>query len=120
MTHQMHGEPVPKMRYHALEFANRMLGGQRLAVSGEGSWVKAMAMQIDNTPTLLVVNYDPNNKHYETVPITFKNVPSEFILRRTDFLGGTKEQFVVATASDWKTDELFSPNSAAIFEIVPK
>ena len=118
LTHEVFGTPLKKDRYKALEFLQRMSGGQRIAADGDGSFVKVMAREVGSRPRILVVNYDKNNRHFETVPMKIFGVPDRFIWRRTDFLGGTSERFVQPETSVWETSELFEPNTAAIFEVV--
>ena len=110
---------VKKDRYHALLFVNELAGGKRINLAGQGTWIKAMAREVNGVPKLLVVNYDLDNKHFETVPIRFDILPAQnFKFRRTDFMGKTREIPVATDAASWQTLELFSPNSAAIFEII--
>ncbi len=118
LTHEKHGEPEEKPRYKAIDFMNRMMGSV-IPVTGQGSWVKSFAKRIGSVTRLLVVNYDPQDSHYEQVPIKFINLPSQnFLFRRISFLGETKEERITTTSSEWQTLQTFSPNTAAIFEIV--
>lgn len=120
LTHEKYGEPVKKDRYKAIEFLNRLVG-DRLEVTGEGSWVKAIARKNNNTMQLMLVNYDPDGKHNEAVPVTISNVPYAAVtVKRIDFLG--KETPVSVTVVDKKitTVQFLAPNSAALFEITQK
>ncbi len=118
LTHEKWGAPEEKPRYKALQFLNRMVGG-RLNVAGEGSWVKAFGKKKDKTSRILIINYDPNGKHFETIPITFLNLPDQtFNYRRIDFSGKIKELEIATDSATWVASELFEPNSAAILEIV--
>lgn len=121
-TNPKFGAPEAKPRANAITFLNNMIGGTLLQVLGEGSWVRSMAKKIDNNLTrILVVNYDPEGKHEEFVPITLTKLPSQnFTFRRIDFLGGTKSQEVATTSAEWATRQDLKPNSAAIFEIITK
>ena len=121
LTHEQYGEPEEKDRYRAFLFLNSLSTEHRFLVTGEGYWVKALGMTDGNIIKLLIVNFDPEGKHFETVPISFTGLPSSnFILRRTDFLGEVREQPVSIDSDTWETKELFAPNTAAIFEIVPR
>jgi hypothetical protein len=120
LTHEKFGVPEPKPRYWAIEFLNRVQG-ERVNIAGEGSWVKAFAKQEGQVTRILVVNYDPLGKHSESVPIALTNLPSrEFTFRRVDFQGGEKESNIVSQTDVWRTIEYFDPNSAVIFEIIPR
>jgi hypothetical protein len=120
LTHENFGAPTAKPRYSAILFLNQMVG-KKVNVAGEGSWVKAFAKENSGIIRVLVVNYDPAGVHYEAVPLTFINLPyNKFTFRRSDFLGGRKEILVSTTGTSWTTTEGMNPNSAAIFEIIPK
>ena len=120
-THEKYGDPVAKPRFNAFTFLNR-LSGRKINVAGEGSWVKAIGRKDDaNRIQLMVVNYDPGGRHSEAVPIKYINLPSgNFTYRRTDFTGARREIEVATSSAEWATMELMTPNSATIFEIVPK
>ena len=112
---------VAKPRYNALSFLNNIVGN-RVRVTGQGSWVKAFAKSDGNVIRTLVVNYDPNGTHTEAVPLNFINLPSRnFHYRRIDWAGGVQRDIPVATSeSNWTTFELMNPNTAAIFEVSVK
>lgn len=118
LTHEKYGAPEKKPRYHALDFLNT-LGNIRLSVAGEGSWVKSIASMEDNgNIKMIVVNYDAKGTHTETVPVLFENLPKlNFKYTRKDFMGQTRTQVVATTSANWKTNELFSPNSAAMLTL---
>ncbi|MBN1168517.1 hypothetical protein JXA63_01350 [Candidatus Woesebacteria bacterium] len=119
LTHESFGEPEEKPRFWAIDFLNNINRG-KFPVFGQGTWVKALASGRVDHIKLIIVNYDPYYSHSETVPITFINLPSEkFIYRRSDFLGGKKERTVnINDVSSWNTEEYFTPNTAAMIEII--
>ncbi len=118
-TNDKFGVPEEKPRVSAIRFLNGV-SGRKLAVAGQGSWVKAFARDNAGVAKTLVVNYDTSGKHTEAVPITFANLPSrQFLLKRTDYGGGVTEEQVATSSASWKTLQEFKPNSAAIFEIIP-
>ncbi len=117
LTNDKYGVPVKKPRYQALQLLNS-LGENRVSVNGEGSWVKAIASETEGVFKTLIINYDPNGKHAESVPVTLENLPKlNFTYKRTDFLGGIKSQNVATTEATWRTIEYMAPNSAAMFEV---
>lgn len=119
LTNDKYGVPEEKPRYKAYLFLNRMIG-DRIFVNGQGSWVKSFASKEGNLLKVMVVNYDIEGKHTETVPITFTNLENrKYQLKRTDFLGGTRQRSIEVTNNTFNTVELFSPNSAAFFELIP-
>lgn len=119
LTNQKYGTPEKKPRYNALQFLNSLFP-YRMSVSGEGSWVKSLASSDDNgNLKILVVNYDPEGTHVESVPMTFENLPKgEFNVTRQNFLGTSNTLRIATTSATWKTNEYFEANSAAIFTIV--
>jgi hypothetical protein len=119
LTNEKFGAPIPKSRYRAIEFLNRMRGDW-YPVYGQGTWVKAVATTNNNVIRILLVNYDPAGLHNENVPISLVNLPSQtFTLRRTNFLGNSSDQPVTLTESNLSITEPMQPNSAKILEIIP-
>src|SRR5260221_12476 len=110
-----------KPRYNALLFLNNMVGNRVMTV-GQGSWVKAFSKTDGKTIRTLVVNYDPNGTHTEAVPLNYTNLPSgNFEYKRIDWRGGVVRDLNVATDSaNWSTLELMNPNTATIFEVIPR
>lgn len=120
LTHDRHGAPEEKPRFKALQFLDRMKG-VGVNLTGSGSWVKAFAKKDGNTYRVLVVNFDPTGRHSEAVPIAINNLPFDnFNVRRINFLGATTNTPVLDRANNWSAVFEFPPNSASIFEIIPK
>ncbi len=119
MTNEKFGTPEKKPRYDAFSFMNTLTGNQ-LSVSGDGSWVKAMAYKEGDTVRLMVVNYDQTGKHVETVPISFENLPfTTFTYTRRDFQGKSVSKTITADSPSWQTVEYFAANTAAIITLAP-
>lgn len=117
LTHEKYGNPTAKPRYRAIEFLNNMIG-RHISVTGEGSWVRAFARSTSSGVQVLIVNYDPDGKHTEAVPVEFRNLPAqEFTYVRKNFLGRSSARSVNNIGGVWSTIELMDPNSAAILEI---
>ncbi len=118
-TNDKFGAPTAKPRAQAIQFLNNLIGGTKLAVLGQGSFVRAMAKKLSpSLSRILVVNYDVNGNHNETVPVTLLNLPSgNFTFKTIDFSGNILSQEVSTTEAVWKTGVYFKPNSASIFEI---
>lgn len=120
LTHDRHGTPEEKPRFKAMQFLNNMKG-QSVQLTGNGSWVKAFAKKDGNSYKILIVNFDPTGKHSEAVPITVNNLPfTSYNVKRTNFLGATTNTPVLEEANSWSAVYEFAPNSASIFEIIPK
>jgi xylan 1,4-beta-xylosidase len=110
---------VGKPRYDALVMLNR-LGEQRLAVTGEGTYVRALAAQKDDTFQVLLINYDPAGRHSEVVPVTFMNLLGQDYVLKTSYLRGiTNEESVQASESIVQTNVRMLPNTAALIELKP-
>jgi len=119
LTHEQYGTPIPKPRYLALEFLNKMRGSF-YPVYGQGTWVKSIAVKSGTVIRVLLVNYDPTGKHSERVPVSFVNMPSfHFTYRRINFMGKTEERVVDIQGTNWNVQEEMGPNIAAILEISP-
>lgn len=118
LTHEKWGGVSEKPRFAAISFLNRLSGAERLNIAGQGSFVKAIARKDKNVYRVLIVNYDPNNKNVEAVPMKFVGLTSDKIsVRRIDFLGGSADVPVIVTNKEWSTVQYFRANSASIFEI---
>lgn len=120
ITNEKFGTPELKSRYYAIQFLNRMAAGDKMSITGNGSWVKAFARFDGKSIKVLVSNYAPDG-HREAVPFKLINLPfKKFTVKRTDFSGGSSTQTVVADSDTWSTTIGFDPNTAAIFEITPQ
>lgn len=117
LTHEKFGTPVEKPRFKALQFLNRMVGN-KVNVAGEGAYVKSFARNDGTTIRTLVVNYDPKSAHDEAVPMTFTNLPDgSYKFTRSDFSGNVKEVTFSVDNGIYITTQVFTPNTAAIFEL---
>lgn len=110
----------PKPRYAALTFLDR-LQGRRVPLLGKGSWVKGVASRNGDTINALLVNYDSNASHFESVPVTFKEIiPGDFIIEQ-QFFGGTLTRKTVSTTSaELRTVIPMPVNSAVFLRLIPQ
>lgn len=115
ITHPSRGQK-PKPRYYAVQFLNQ-LQGSLLPVSGNGSWVTALATKSGQTIQILLVNYDPNQSHSEAFPLTLQNlIPGNYQLKTYQYLGKTNVKKITTTAN--YRDQIFlDANSAVLLEI---
>lgn len=110
---------IGKPRYDALRYLSR-LGNFRLPVSGEGTWVKAIAAKEGDKYQTVLVNYDAKNVHSEVVPVTFLNLKNIKYRLSIEVLGGSKQIQEVATSEAiWQTTIPLAANSIAFLEIEP-
>jgi hypothetical protein len=77
---------INRPRYEALTLLGSM-GPDRLSVTGEGSWVRAIATKNSDRLQVLLTNYDPEGKHSEVVPVNLINMPGQNYTIRTTVLG---------------------------------
>ena len=111
---------IGKPRYEALRLLSD-LGDQRLAVSGDGTWVRAFGAKKGDTYQVLVVNYDSRGGHSEVVPVTFVNLVNQnFLLRQTAMGGGTTQTEVATTEAILQREIPLIPNSAVLLELTPR
>ena len=111
---------VGKPRMEALKMLSS-LGDQRLSLSGEGTWVRAIGAKKGDSYQVLLTNYDPKENHTEVVPVTFINLTGrEFTIKRTP-LGGRSIETQVATSEAMLQQEVaMTSNSVVLLELTPR
>lgn len=88
LTHPKFGPVVKKPRFVALEMLSQM-EGSRLAVSGEGTYVTAIAARAPGgIVRVLVVNYDQKGQHQEVVPVTVTGLGLATYEVKEEYLSG--------------------------------
>lgn len=108
-----------KPRYFALKLLNE-LSGKRLAVSGEGDFVKAIASREFNITKVLLVNYDPQDRHAEQVPVSITNVSrSSYKLEQEDIEGNKTSTIKLAENGTIIHEVIMLPNSVILITLVP-
>lgn len=101
----------PKPRYHLFGLLDD-LSGDMLAVTGEGTWVTAIASVRDSVIRMLLINFHPDGNHSENVPVTFTDLtPGQYSFRQHQLLGTDATLQVTITESAWQTT-IFMPSSA--------
>lgn len=119
--HENDGKTI-KPRYHVFSFIDSMIGN-RLELSGEGSWVTGFATKRDETIRVLLVNFDNNGSHTENVPITINGLEPGNYTYRERFLLGRDVVFdeTITNQKPTITRDVFMPaQSVAILEITKK
>ncbi len=120
--HESQGKAV-KPRYHVFPLLDRMTGN-RLLLSGEGTWVSALATKQGTVVRVLLVNFDASGNHTETVPVTITNLPGGTYEYRQQYLQGVKPEEPKSnqeTVSDGTlSKQLFLPaQSVVLIELYP-
>jgi len=103
------GAPAP--RYYLFPLLDDM-NGTLLSVTGEGTWVTAIASLRDSVIRVLLINFHPDGNHSENVPVTFTGLtPGQYTLRHHQLLGADATIQVTIPAPAWQT-MIFMPPSA--------
>ncbi len=111
---------VGKPRFKALNML-ASLGKNRLSLTGEGSWVRAIGATDNKKYQVLLVNYDPKGSHRENVPVSFVGLTQKNYNLTTSMLDGGKYSADMATtASFLQTIVPMEANSVAMVELTPK
>lgn len=119
LTHRDFGSQ-PKPRYEGLLMLEQ-LGEERIALTGEGTWVKGIAAKRDEATQILLVNYDEESRHSEVVPITFSGLSGQDFVIEENWLRGRQTKIEVATTAAELKHEIFMPaNSVALITLTPK
>jgi hypothetical protein len=112
LTHETNGKR-PKPRYHVYSFIDTM-AGQRVSLTGEGTWVTGFASTRDNVLRVLLVNFDTRGTKTEKVPVTFGNLePGQYSYRQRFFLG-TDATFQETVTENSLQKEIFMPASSIV------
>jgi hypothetical protein len=111
---------IGKPRYAALEFLSR-LGPDRLSLTGEGTWVKAIGARSGSKYQIVLANYDPKGTHFENVPVSFLGLKQNKYNLRKQFLGQSMIESEVATSEAvLQTTVPMPANSVVWVELTPK
>lgn len=116
LTHEKAGVS-PKPKYQALELLSQ-LKGERIRVTGEGTWVTGLATKNGSSFQLILTNFDPEEKHSENVPVAFSGLEEGTYTLKKTFLGEnpiTTTQ--TANAGSLTTTLFLPPNSVVFLEI---
>jgi len=118
MSHEDTGL-VLKPRYQAYRWLNA-LGETRIYLTGEGSWVKAVAAKKADELQIFLVNYDPANSHHETVPVVIKNLRSgSYEVIKENFNGQTQKTMVKINSGTWAGQVIMPANEMVKLTVRP-
>ncbi|MFA6005952.1 MAG: hypothetical protein WC775_05740 [Patescibacteria group bacterium] len=111
---------VRKPRYYALLLLNK-LSKYRLAVNGEGTYVKAIASTAPNVVSLVLVNYDTQQANTENVPFQVTNLDNgSYSVTTTDLLNDAVTEAVTVQNNQLSRNLIMPPNSVFSVEIERK
>lgn len=118
ITHPKNGSHL-KPRYQAMQFLNQLTGPQLLS-NGNGTWVSSLTTKNQKTIQTIIVNYDPKDRHYETVPINFQHLtPGTYKLETSRFLGPTISKNLRILYTHHTEFITLTPNSAVFIKLTP-
>lgn len=101
----------PKPRYNVLKMLNN-LDKKRLQVIGEGTFVTALASNSDDRTTVILTNYDQDNKNTEFVPVTIANLKNGGYLLTTSYADGAESSVnITINNSQFTRRFIMKPNS---------
>jgi hypothetical protein len=112
ITHEDNGLKQ-KPRYYIYSFLDSM-AGKRVSLSGEGTWVTGFASIRDNTLRVMLVNFDPNGSHSETVPVTFGSLDPGSYKFRQRYFSGQDTTITETVSGDILTKKINMPASTII------
>lgn len=103
-----------KPRYYVYNFIDTM-AGNRLALSGEGTWVTGFASTKDDVIRVMLTNF---RGYTENVPVTFRDVNSGAYTLRLRYLFGSDTNIPVqVTGPTYQRKVPLTPNNVVILEL---
>ena len=116
ITHHTTGSQL-KPRYHAFRMLSQ-LQGERLSITGEGSWVSALASKKDSNITVVLSNYDASSQHIESVPVQFQNIPiGEYVITQENLDGVISSGTQIIQAGTWSMNAILPPNGIQLITL---
>lgn len=117
LTNESGGSIEKKPRYYALALLNRM-SGKRISLKGEGTWVTGFASQDGSETNIILANLDPDNKHYEAVPLTVNNLSNGNYSYKETFLSGEGRSLNETVTNGTLQKQIsFSANNIVVVEL---
>jgi hypothetical protein len=117
LTHQLTGSSEKKPKYTAFLLLNQMRG-RRIQLRGEGSWVTGFAAWENNTLKILLSNFDPQNRHFENVPLQIINLKNGlYRLKETYLEGLNQENTFSVTANSLSKSFPLTANNLVLLEL---
>lgn len=116
ITHDTNGLRK-KPRYYVYSFLDAM-AGTRLTLTGEGSWVSGFASVSTDVIRILLVNFDPEGSHTETVPVSVTGLePGTYTVKQHFLLGKNTEATLPVDQSTLTTQIIMTPQTVVLLEI---
>ncbi len=108
-----------KPRFSAFQLLQKM-SGQRLLVSGEGTWVSGFASKDGNRIALILANYDRYGRNTEQVPVSFSHLSEGNYLFTTTRLGQKPVAQTITTSNNsFITNTVMQASGVVLLELEP-
>jgi len=108
-----------KPRYYALKLFN-LLSGNQIRVDGEGTFVQSVASQDGTMTTLILVNYDPDERNTESVPVEIKGLEQAIYSLEIRYIDGNViklDNVEIPASGELKRNILMQPNMVVAFSL---
>lgn len=121
VTHEKATDPLKrKPKYLAFEYLSK-LDGEKISLSGEGTFVRGIGVKSDKIIKLLLANYDSTAKNFENVPVTI--VGLEPYIYQLKYAFPLEDNFgnveIPVTSGKMEKSFIMRPNSFLYLEISP-
>jgi xylan 1,4-beta-xylosidase len=119
ITHEKSNNPTSiKPRFNSF-FSLNNLRGNKLQISGEGTYVSALASKLEDEISVVLSNFDMSGSNTENVPVTFSGLtPSSYQLSYIYALNKTMGKYdLVTTDGTLSKSFLMSPNSILVIKL---
>lgn len=116
ITHEKDSEPLTaKPRYKAFASLNN-LNGNELALTGEGTFVRALAVKTNDSIKVIITNYDFSGEKIENVPVTFTGLASaSYKLRYSYPLDQTNGEYGISPNNGTISKSFIIPANTILF-----
>lgn len=113
LTHPQHGTKL-KPRYQVFKLMQE-LTGDRLLLTGEGTWVTGISTKDKDQIKVILINFDQHGRHAELVPLTFNKIDNGQYQFSQTRLGKTKTTQEIEITGNTYSTQVIMPASEVIF-----
>lgn len=120
--HELSGQTL-KPRYYVYSLLSRM-AGNRVLLTGEGTWVTGFASKQNDTIRIMLINFDAYGSHTETTPITITNLGNGTYEYSQQYLQGNtpgeSQKFIESVTDHSLKKQIYMPAQALVLiELYP-
>lgn len=100
------------------------MAGNRVLLTGEGTWVTGFASKQTDTIRIMLINFDASGSHTETTPITITNLPNGMYGYSQEYLQGNTpgeaQKFMESVIDGTLKKQIYMPAQALVLiELYP-